>query len=166
MSSSTRLRRSSPPIPFGVFRHGILDPRLAIRRTTVYGALGVLFIVLFAVVESLVSEILEARLGLPTMLGAALAGATVALIVIPLRGKFSRWMDRWMPAPEKAAVMSRHQHSLSTWACVRGTSMASAESSRKLAPIVSAFAASIPAATWSPRASPSDSRPLRHPHGP
>ena len=90
-------------IGIGAFRHGILDPRLAIRRTTVYGALGVLFIVLFAVVESLISELLEARLGLPTMLGAALAGATVALIVIPLRGRFSRWMDRWMPAPAKAA---------------------------------------------------------------
>lgn len=86
-----------------VFYQGAIDPRLAIRKTTVYGALGVLFIVLFAVVESLVSEVLEARLGLPSMLGAALSGAVVALIVIPLRGRFSRWLDRWMPKPEKAA---------------------------------------------------------------
>ena len=65
--------------------------RVLLLLTTVYGAVGALLIILFAVVESLVSEALEARMGLPDLVGAALAGATVALIVIPLRGRFSKW---------------------------------------------------------------------------
>ena len=88
---------------FAVLYQGAIDPRLAIRKTTVYGALGILSIILFGVIESLVSELLEARLGLPSMLGAALSGAVVAGMVIPLRGRFSRWMDRWMVEPEKVA---------------------------------------------------------------
>ena len=65
--------------------------------TTLYGALGAILIILFAVMESLVSEALEARMGLPDLVGAALAGATVALIVIPLRGRFLKRMDKLMP---------------------------------------------------------------------
>lgn len=84
-------------LAIAVFWEGVLDPRLAIRRTTVYGTLGVLFIILFAVVESLVSEFVEARLGLPNMAGAATSGALVAAIVLPLRGRFSRAVNRLIP---------------------------------------------------------------------
>lgn len=81
----------------GVFYDGVVDPALAIKRSTVYGALGVIFVVLFAGVESLFSELLEARLGLTSVGGAVLSGSVVALTVIPFRGRVSRWADRWMP---------------------------------------------------------------------
>ena len=55
-----------------------------------------LFIILFAVVESLVSEVVEARLGLPDMVGAAVSGGLVAAIILPLRGGFSRGVDQWL----------------------------------------------------------------------
>ena len=76
---------------------GAFDVRPIINKTSVYATLGVLFVLLFAVVESLVSEVVEARLGLPGMVGAAASGAIVAAIILPLRGRFSRWADRWIP---------------------------------------------------------------------
>ena len=79
---------------------GAFDVRPLINKTTVYGTLSVLFIVLFAVVESLVSELIEARLGLPNMLGAGLSSALVAAIVLPLRGPFGRRVSRWMASAE------------------------------------------------------------------
>lgn len=76
---------------------GAVDPKLAIRRTTVYGTLGVLFIILFAVVESLVSEVVEARLGLPDMVGAAASGGLVAAIILPLRRRLSEFVNGLIP---------------------------------------------------------------------
>ena len=85
--------------------------RVLLLLTTVYGAVGALLIILFAVVESLVSEALEARMGLPDLVGAAIAGATVALIVIPLRGRFSRWMYE---STHKQARSTTHERSAET----------------------------------------------------
>lgn len=76
---------------------GAVDPKLAIRRTTVYATLGGLFIILFAVVESLVSEVVEARLGLPDMVGAAASGGLVAAIILPLRGRLSEFVNGLIP---------------------------------------------------------------------
>ena len=56
---------------------GAFDVRPLIDETTVYDTLGILDIVLFAAVESLVSEVVEARLGLPDTVGAALSGTIV-----------------------------------------------------------------------------------------
>ncbi len=81
----------------GLFYRGDLDPALVIKKTTVYGVLGTLFLVLFAVVESVVSEILENRLGLPGLLGGAVAGGFVALIVLPFRHRLTGWVDRIGP---------------------------------------------------------------------
>lgn len=83
-----------------IFYSGAFDVRPLINKTSVYATLGVLFVILFAVVESLVSEVVEARLGLPGMVGAAASGAIVAAIILPLRGRFSRWVDRWIPKVE------------------------------------------------------------------
>lgn len=83
-----------------IFYSGAFDVRPIINKTSVYGTLGILFVILFAVVESLVSEVVEARLGLPNMVGAATSGAIVAAIILPLRGRFSRWVDRRIPKVE------------------------------------------------------------------
>ncbi|MCH7565285.1 MAG: hypothetical protein IH968_15845 [Gemmatimonadetes bacterium] len=73
---------------------GAFDVRPLINKTTVYGTLGVLGIILFATIESLVSEVVEARLGLPDMAGAGVSGALVAGIILALRGRFSRGVSR------------------------------------------------------------------------
>jgi hypothetical protein len=75
---------------------------------TVYGALGALVLILVAAVESLVSELLEARLGSPSLFGAALCGTVVGTVVILLRGRLSRWAKRRMPMAEKAAGIGRN----------------------------------------------------------
>jgi len=86
---------------------GAFDVRPIINKTTVYGTLGVLAIVVFASVESLVSEVLEARLGLPDMVGAAVSGGIVAAIVLPLRGRFSARVSRLLRFEEDPGGESR-----------------------------------------------------------
>ena len=80
-----------------VLYEGAVDPRLAIGKTTVYGTLGVLFVILFSVVESIVSDLIEARLDLPGMVGSGASGAIVAAIILPLRGAVSRRVNRLLP---------------------------------------------------------------------
>ncbi len=90
-----------------VFYRGDIDPALVIRRSTVYGALGVAFLILFAVAESLVSDLLADRLDLPDAAGGALLGAFAALVVLPFRGRLAGWVDRFGPrsgAPTSQAV--------------------------------------------------------------
>ena len=82
----------------GVFYRGDLDPALVIKKTTVYGVLGTLFLILFAGVESLASEMLEERLGLPGLLGGVVAGSFVALVILPFRHRITGWVDRIGPA--------------------------------------------------------------------
>ena len=80
-----------------VFYRGDLDPALVIRRSTVYGALGVLFVGLFAVAENLVSDSLVNRMGVPDTVGGALLAVFVALIVIPLRRRLTALVTRLGP---------------------------------------------------------------------
>ena len=80
-----------------VFYRGDIDPALVIRRSTVYGALGVAFVILFAVSESLVSDLLVDRLGLPDAAGGALLGGLAAAVVLPFRGRLTGWVDRVGP---------------------------------------------------------------------
>ena len=80
-----------------VFYRGDIDPALVIKRSTVYGTLGVAFVVLFAVAESLVSDLLVDRLGLPDAAGGALLGGLAAAVVIPFRRRLTAWVDRVGP---------------------------------------------------------------------
>lgn len=84
----------TPPLAFGLIAAGVLyrgafDPGLVIRRTTVYGALGVLLTMLFAVVEEVTAERLFQQAGLPDSLGAALAAVVVVAIFRPVRDRLS-----------------------------------------------------------------------------
>ena len=64
---------------------GALDSRLVVRRTLLYGAVGFTLTALFVGVETLVEEVISARLGLPDRAGAYLAGVVAALVFGPVR---------------------------------------------------------------------------------
>ncbi|HEX8362357.1 MAG TPA: hypothetical protein VF613_19720 [Longimicrobium sp.] len=64
---------------------GAVDPALALKRTTVYGVLAVAGALLFGVVENVASSFLAGVLNLSEGLGAAVAGAVVALAFGPLK---------------------------------------------------------------------------------
>ena len=80
-----------------IFYRGDLDPALIIRRSTVYGLMAVLFVVLLAVGESLVSDLFVDRIGLSDAAGGALVAGITALLVLPLRGRFRNLLDRIGP---------------------------------------------------------------------
>ena len=80
-----------------IFYRGDLDPALIIRRSTVYGLLAVLFVVVLAVGESLASDLFVDRIGLSDAAGGALVAGITALLVLPLRGRFRNLVDRIGP---------------------------------------------------------------------
>lgn len=77
-----------------IFFYGALDPRLALRSTTVYAALGVAGALLFAVVENIVSGVMVDSLRLSDGVGGPVAGGIVALATSPLRDAISRAVER------------------------------------------------------------------------
>lgn len=77
-----------------VFRFGALDPALVMRRSLVLGAVIFLMTVLFAAVETFVSELLTGWLGLPENSGAYAASAAAAAIFGPLWKRLSGWADQ------------------------------------------------------------------------
>ena len=82
---------------------GALDPALALRRTTVYGIVAVSGALLFGIVENVASSVLADALGLSEGMGAAVAGAAVALAFNPLRNWITRAVERRVaaaPEPE------------------------------------------------------------------
>lgn len=87
-------------LAIAVLYQGALDPSLAVRRTAVYGALGVIFVFLFAGLGNAASDVVQARLGLPGFVGSGLYGGTVAILLLPLRKRFSGIAGRWMRGPE------------------------------------------------------------------
>jgi hypothetical protein len=78
---------------------GALDPALALKRTTVYGIVAVSGALLFGIVENVASSVLASALGLSEGMGAAVAGAAVALAFNPLRGWITRAVERRVGAP-------------------------------------------------------------------
>lgn len=80
-----------------VFFHGAIDPVLAIRKTTVYSALGVLALFLFAGIGNFVENTVQRMAGLSEGIGSVLAGGIVAVIVIPIKSRIGRLAERWLP---------------------------------------------------------------------
>lgn len=87
-----------------VFYDGGLDPGLIIRRTSMYGVLGVALTFLFAGVENIFAAYVVSALGLPGNFAAAFAGGTVALSLGPLRRWLTARLERVLLDPwEKSA---------------------------------------------------------------
>lgn len=95
-----------------VFFSDALDPRLALRRATLYSTLAVVLTSLFVAVEAAAQAFLLVNLGLPDVTGLMLAGTVVALTLSPLRrfteSKVRRLVEAWMP-PEVQAEGQRAQ---------------------------------------------------------
>jgi hypothetical protein len=84
-------------LAIAVFYRGSIHPALVIRRSTVYGVLGVLLIAALSAAENLLSEILENALGFSSLASIALLGAVIAVILIPLRAPLARWLGPLLP---------------------------------------------------------------------
>lgn len=93
-------------LAMAVFYDGALDPRLAIRRTTVYGALGPLLVILFAGLENLFVDFALARFGIDEQFGIWAAAGMVALGFGPLRDVLQKQLTSLLgafPKPHQAA---------------------------------------------------------------
>ena len=77
-----------------VFYTGTFEPSLVIRKTTVYALVGVVATGVFALVENLISGTLARWLHLPNSVSTIAASIAVALVVVPLRDKLARFMER------------------------------------------------------------------------
>lgn len=90
-----------------VFYDGLLDPTLAIRRTTVYGTMGLVFLFLFAGLGSLAENWLESSVGLPGSLGTVLIGGTSAVVLVPVKRRMDHFINRILPVTVLAEAPPR-----------------------------------------------------------
>jgi hypothetical protein len=88
----------------GVLYHGAIDPALAVRRSTVYGVLGAIGIVIFAGVENALSALVEGGLALPGFIGPMIAGGIVAAVLIPVQRRMSAAIARRSEAEHNAVA--------------------------------------------------------------
>jgi class 3 adenylate cyclase len=91
----------------GVFFHGAVDPSLAIRKTSVYGSVGVLFLFLFAGFGNAAEGFLESTIGMPPFAGAVLTGGTIAVVLIPVKRRMDSFMNRILPVTVLADAPTR-----------------------------------------------------------
>ncbi len=80
-----------------LFYAGSVDPGLVLKRSTVFGALGALGIVLFAGLEEVLSEWVASRMGLPGVVGSLLAGSVTGGVMILLRKTVGRAAAKVLP---------------------------------------------------------------------
>ena len=99
-------------VAFAVLYEGAVDPRLTLRKTTIFGSLSALAVLAFAVIETLASDLLAARFGLPGSSGSIIAGASVGFgfraTNRALTDRVGGWVDRLLPDTE-LAESTRHE---------------------------------------------------------
>jgi hypothetical protein len=83
----------------GILYAGAIDPALVLRRSTVYGIVGALGLVMFAAIENVLSELVEQRLHMPGFVGAILAGGLVTIGLIPVRSGIASMIKRRSGSP-------------------------------------------------------------------
>jgi hypothetical protein len=79
-----------------VFYDGALEPRLVIRKSTLYGLFGFGLAFLFAVTEELVTNHLSASMGLPDGTGTLVASGVIAVVFGAFHGRFNRKVRGWL----------------------------------------------------------------------
>ncbi len=85
-------------VAYAVFFGGAAGPQLVIRRATVYGALGAIFLFLFAGFGNVAEGFVEGSLGLPGGIGPMVTGGVLALAMFPLKKRMDRFVNRILPA--------------------------------------------------------------------
>ncbi len=81
-------------LAIAMFRAGALDPALAIRRTALYGLVGIVMVFLFTGAEQFIEEVLATHLGLGSKASGMLTGGTVALAFEPIKHRIAALVDR------------------------------------------------------------------------
>lgn len=79
---------------------GALDPALALRRSTVYGAAAALGLVTFAGLENVLSGWVASRLGLPGAVGSMIAGGVAAGVMLPFQAGIKRLARGWLASAD------------------------------------------------------------------
>ena len=87
-----------------VFFDGAVDPGLAIKRTTIYGALAGALLFGFGVLENALEDVVLARIGLPPGSGTWLAGGTMAVAFKPLHAFLSARIGGWLDPKLRGGV--------------------------------------------------------------
>lgn len=82
-----------------IYLYGAIDPERAIKTSTLYALLGIIFTVLFVTVEQFISPLIVNLTGLPGMAGTIIAGTIVALILAPLRNIVDIKLDKILKIP-------------------------------------------------------------------
>lgn len=85
-------------LALSIFYRGAVDPRLAVRRVTVFGVMGLMVAILFVAFERFVTMKVVAWMSLPQETGSMIAAALVAGSLAPVRATAQRAVN---------AVMSR-----------------------------------------------------------
>lgn len=75
---------------------GLIDPRLALRKITLWTVLGVLVTLIFVAIERVVALQLVRWLALPADSGAIVAGAAIAMTFVPLRRAVQGWVNGYV----------------------------------------------------------------------
>lgn len=88
-------------LALSVFYKGAADPRLAMRKITVFGVLGLILAFVFVLVERTLALQATKLLGLSSESGILIAGAAIAATFGPIRAgterAMSRHLARWLP---------------------------------------------------------------------
>jgi hypothetical protein len=87
-------------LTIAMFFSGALDPSLAIKRTAIYGALGLVLVFIFVAVENAVQDHLRAWLHLSDSASGVVIGGTVALTVEPIKERITRLTERLLRGPD------------------------------------------------------------------
>jgi len=91
-------------VVLAVFFDGAVDPGLAIKKTTIYGALAGALLFGFGALENALEDLVLARIGLPPGSGTWLAGGTMAVAFKPLHAFLSARIGGWLDPRLPGAV--------------------------------------------------------------
>jgi hypothetical protein len=86
-----------------LFYSGAFDAGMVLRRSTVYGAAGGLFVLVFIVVETVLAEMVPEALGFQSRMGTIFAGVLAALTFRPV----SEFVDRRVRLWTRSSVVSQ-----------------------------------------------------------
>jgi hypothetical protein len=81
-------------VGYAVFVRGGLSPQLVVRRTALYGALGVVGIFFVALLDQLLSSLLVTQLGISEGFVSSMMLAVVAVLLKPVHDRLSGWLTR------------------------------------------------------------------------